>query len=353
MPTHPADPQANNEAAAQVANEATPATLTAPASPAASNADAGASLRIAFLGPRGTFTEQAVRQIAPAASQLDPKVSVPVALEAVRTGEADLAVVPIENSIEGGVNATIDALSEGSPLVIVAETIVQISFVLAVRPGTKMEEIRRVGTHPHAWAQCHHWMEQHLPGVIHVPTTSTAAAAQLLGEGDDSYQGVLCNAVSLEAYGLEALATGVADNPDAVTRFVMVSQPGSLPQPTGADKTTIQVSLPSDEAGALMSMLEQFSVRGVNLSRIESRPAGHGLWLYSFSIDIAGHIEEERVQAALVGLHRTCPEVKFLGSYPRVDGVRAEIQPGTSDEEFQQARDWVAGILGRKSPWPL
>lgn len=313
----------------------------------------GGPMRIAFLGPSGTFTEQAAWQVAPVQAVLDPKVSVPVALQAVRDGEADRAVVPIENSIEGGVNATIDALSEGSPLVIVAEMIVQVSFVLAVKPGTKREDVRRVGTHPHAWAQCHHWMEANLPGVVHVQTTSTAAAAQLLGEGnfkdgDAPFEAVLCNAVSLQAYGLEALAEGVADNPGAVTRFVMVSRPGATPRPTGADKTTIEVSLPNDEAGALLSMLEQFSVRGVNLSRIESRPGGHGLGSYRFSIDIVGHVEEERVQAALVGLYRTCPEVKYLGSYPRVDRVRAQIQPGTSDEDFQSGRDWVAGILGRR-----
>lgn len=306
--------------------------------------------RIAFLGPRGTFTEQAARQVASAKDILEPKVSVPVALQSVRDQQADFAVVPIENSIEGGVNATIDALSEGVPLTIVSEMIVQISFVLAVRSGTKIADIQRVGTHPHAWAQCHHWMEQNLPEVSHVPTGSTAAAAKLLAQGDSpQFQGALCNAISVEAYGLEALDTGVADNPGAVTRFVMVSRPGQLPAPTGSDKTTIQVALPSDEAGALMSTLEQFSVRGVNLSRIESRPSGNRLGSYSFSIDIVGHIQEERVQAALVGLYRTCPEVKFLGSYPRVDQVPTEIKPGTSDADFQAGRNWVANILGKSA----
>ncbi len=311
----------------------------------------GDHLRIAFLGPFGTFTEQALWQVAPAGAELVPLTSAPQALDAVRSGEVDRAVVPIENSIEGGVNATIDALSRGDELRIVAEMLVPVRFVLAARPDTSLSDIRRVGTHPHAWAQCRGWAEGSLPGVVHVPTTSTAAAAQLLGEwGEDDelpFDAVLCNATSVDRYGLVPLATDVADNRNAVTRFIMASRPGNLPPVTGADKTTVQVSLPTDEAGALLMMLEQFSVRGVNLSRIESRPAGDGLGHYAFSIDIEGHVSEERVQAALVGLHRTCPKVQFLGSYPRVDGVRVQVRKGTTDKDFDAARAWVADILER------
>ena len=311
----------------------------------------GDRMKVAFLGPYGTFTEQALWQVTPAGAELLPKTSVGQALDSVRSGEADRAVVPIENSIEGGVNATIDALSRGDSLVIVTEMLVPISFTFAVRPGTKREDIRFIGTHPHAWAQCRSWVEEHFPGAVHVPTTSTASAAELLGNAeieDLPFQAALCNAVSAERYGLTSLARDVIDNPGAVTRFVMTALPGPVPPRTGADKTTIQVKLPDDEAGALLSMLEQFSARGVNLSRIESRPGGDGLGSYEFSIDIAGHIHEERVKAALVGLYRTCPMVKFLGSYPRVDGVRAAIAPGTSDTDFDGAREWLDGLLGRR-----
>ncbi len=310
----------------------------------------GDNIRISFLGPFGTFTEQAVWQVAPAGAVLVPATSAPQALEMVRAKEVDRAVVPIENSIEGGVNATIDSLSRGEELHIVSEMIVPVRFVLAAPEGMKIEDIRRVGTHPHAWAQCRGWAESNLPGVIHVPTTSTAAGAELLGElsgqsEDLPFDATLCNATSVERYGLVPLATDVADNRGAVTRFVMAASPGNLPPATGADKTTVQVHLPTDEAGALLEMLEQFSVRGVNLSRIESRPAGDSLGHYAFSIDIEGHLSEERVQAALVGLHRTCPRVQFLGSYPRVDGVRAQIRRGTSDRDFDEARVWVKEIL--------
>lgn len=303
------------------------------------------SLRIAFLGPFGTFTEQAVRQVAPVDATLMPMTSAPQALAAVRQGKADRAVVPIENSIEGGVNATLDSLSRGEPLVIVAEMVVQVVFQLAVRPGTQPEDVRRIGTHPHAWAQCRGWVEATFPGAVHVPATSTAAGAEILSGGDAPFDAALCNEVSVQTYGLEAIYKDVADNPGAVTRFVLVSKPGQIPAPTGADKTTIQVALPVNESGALLTLLEQFAVRGVDLSRIESRPSGDGLGDYTFSIDIVGHISEERVQAALVGLHRYSPEVRFMGSYPRVDGMKAHVLRGTSDEDFHAGSAWVASIL--------
>lgn len=283
-------------------------------------------------------------------------------MEAVRQGLADRAVVPIENSIEGGVNATLDALSRGKPLVIVAEMVVSVVFQLAVRPGTTAADIRRIGTHPHAWAQCRAWVESTYPGALHVPSTSTAAAAELLASGEAPFDAALCNAASVERYGLVALHTDVADNPGAVTRFVLISPPGTMPAPTGADKTTIQVALPHNKSGSLLTMLEQFSVRGVDLSRIESRPSGDQLGSYTFSIDIVGHVAEERVQAALVGLHRFSPDVRFMGSYPRVDGVRAEVLEGTRDQDFRVGRAWVSNILSGGDgsvidegdhPWPL
>jgi prephenate dehydratase len=306
---------------------------------------AGDHVRIAFLGPFGTFSEQAVWQVAPGGAQLIPVTSAPAALDAVRREAADRAVVPIENSVEGGVNATLDSLSTGRPLFIVAEVVVPVVFDVAVRPGTDPADVRRVGTHPHAWAQCRMWLEEHFPGIIHVPATSTAAGAELLAQGDTTFDAALCPASATQRYGLEAMHSGINDQPGAVTRFIVVSPPGALPPPTGADKTTIQVALPHNEAGSLLTMLEQFSVRGVDLSRIESRPAGDHLGSYTFSIDIVGHIAEERVQAALVGLHRYSPDVRFMGSYPRVDGVRATVLPGTADGDFRAGRAWVKGIL--------
>lgn len=304
--------------------------------------------KIAFLGPFGTFTEQALWQIAPKNTEAVPCTSVPQALDLVRNGQADRAVVPIENSIEGGVNATIDSLSHGSPLVIEAEMVVEVSFELAIKPTADGAEpnIQRIGTHPHAWAQCRKWVAANYPNAVHVPATSTAAAARLIAEEDNpGFDAALCAKTSVARYGLRSLHSNVADNRGAVTRFVLVAPLGNVPPATGADKTTVQVRLPDNEAGALLSMLEQFAARGVNLSRIESRPAGGPLGSYEFSIDIEGHISEERVSAALIGLHRTCPQVRFIGSYPRVDGQRPTIQVGTHDEDFVNARAWIAGLM--------
>ncbi|AOZ71997.1 prephenate dehydratase [Boudabousia tangfeifanii] len=322
-----------------------------------------AATRYAFLGPFGTFTELALRQFLQAEGvtitsnqpeeieaatglKLLPCRDVGQALKMVREGEADRAVIPLENSVEGGVNASLDALVHGEPLQIVGETAIPIDFCLVVREGIKPEQVRRVGTHPHAWAQCRNWIEDHFPGTTHVPATSTAAAANLLTE--DRYPGfeaALCNAVAAQTPGLVTLADGIADNPNAVTRFVLVSRPGRTPAPTGADKTTVQVRLPDNEAGALLNMLEQFSARGVNLSRIESRPGGGRLGTYEFSVDIEGHIAERRVQAALTGLHRTCPQVRFVGSYPRFDAKPNTVETGTEDSAFEAATAWVESLL--------
>lgn len=304
--------------------------------------------RYTYLGPEGTFTEAALRAfVGTEHVRTDPSTDVVSALDAVRAGRADFAVVPMENSVEGGVNVTLDTLaSSPEPLVIVGEVVVPVAFVLAVVPGTTLKQVRRVSTHPHAWAQCRGWVGRELDGAVHVPATSTAAAAALLADRgrEAGFDAALCSALSAERYGLEALAEGVADNPHAVTRFVVVSRPGAMPEPTGADKTTLMAHLPDNEAGALLDMLEQFAVRGVNLSRIESRPIGDSLGRYSFSMDLEGHVAEERVAASLIGLHRVCPLVRFMGSYPRWDRVAPHVAPGTHDADFVAARAWVERI---------
>lgn len=306
-----------------------------------------AGLRFSFLGPRGTFCNAAVNQVAESDAELVPALDVPSALRMVRQGEVDYAVVPIENSVEGGVNATLDSLTHSGRLEIKAEMLVPIRFALAARPGTALRDVRRIGTHPHAWAQCRGWIAAHLNQAVHVPATSTAAGAQILAsdEAEPGFDAALCPVPTAEEYGLAILSDEVADNPGAITRFVMCAKPGRQPERTGADKTTLMVQLASDEAGALLAMLEQFSVRGVNLSRIESRPVGDALGRYTFSIDAEGHIHDERMQAVLVGLHRVCPKVTFLGSYPAANRKPIRPQVGTADADFRSARAWVAGLL--------
>ena len=231
--------------------------------------------RYAYLGPAGTFTEAALRQVVgPDEAEYLPQVDVVAAIEAVRTGAADFAVVAIESSVEGGVSAVLDSLAVGTPLVLLREMLVPVTFDLAARPGTVLGDVHRISAHPHAWAQCRRWLAAELPGVVHVPATSnTAPAALLAGSREDlGFEAALVPPPAVEHYGLSRVATGVADNDHAVTRFVLVGPPGEMPGPTGRDKTTLVVHLPSNKAGALLEMLEQFATRGVNLSRIESRP---------------------------------------------------------------------------------
>lgn len=307
--------------------------------------------RYAYLGPAGTFTEAALRQIAgPDEVDYLPQQHVVAALDAVRTGAADFAVVAIENSVEGAVTAVLDTLSTGD-LAMVREILVPVSFSLAARPGVGLADVRRVAAHPHAWAQCRRWLTTNLPHAEHVSETSNTAAAKLLLDPDQptDFEATLVPPNALEHYPLTVLAGQVADNAAAVTRFVVVGHPGELPVPTGADKTSLVVHLPDNEAGALLTMLEQFATRGVNLSRIESRPIGDELGRYLFSIDAEGHVTEARMAEALMGLHRVCPVVRFLGSYPKADGVPNEVRPGTSAKDFAAARDWVADLPAGRS----
>ncbi|GEL45394.1 prephenate dehydratase [Cellulomonas hominis] len=309
--------------------------------------------RYAYLGPAGTFTEVALRQVAsPDEAEYLPQADVVSAIEAVRNGEADHAVVAIESTMEGGVTATLDALAVGTPLVLQREVLVPVGFTLVGRPGVGLAGVRRVAAHPHAWVQCRRWLAAHLPEAVHVPASSNTAPAARLAEapGDAlDFDAALVPPAAPAHYGLDVLAEGVADNPHLVTRFVVVGHPGDVPPRTGADKTTLVVHLPSNEAGALLTMLEQFAARGVNLSRIESRPIGDSLGRYSFSIDAEGHITEERMGEAFMGLHRVCPHVRYLGSYPRADGVAADVHIGTADPDFRTAREWLRSVRGGES----
>ncbi|WP_240721351.1 prephenate dehydratase [Pseudarthrobacter sp. NamE5] len=276
-----------------------------------------------------------------------PASNVNAALDQVRDGLAHAAMVPMENSVEGGVTATLDAIAAGTELRIIREVLVPISFVLVARPGARLEDVRRISTHGHAWAQCRLWMDAHIPSAEYVPASSTAAAAMALLETGCHYDAAICAPlVAQEQPGLTVLAENIGDNPGAVTRFVLVSQPGVLPVRTGADKTTVVVPLPQDRPGALMEILDQFASRGVNLSRIESRPTGQYLGHYFFSIDADGHVADERVADALAGLHRISPATRFLGSYPRADRQATVAEAHTSDPAFRAARAWVEDILG-------
>lgn len=301
--------------------------------------------RYGFLGPAGTFAEAALRTLPAAArADLSPYASVPAALDAVRRGEVDGALVPFENSVEGAVPTTLDELASGDPLQVVREVLLPVSFALLARPGTGPEQVRTVATHPHAEAQCRRWLRDVLPQAQVVTTPSTADAAKAVAEG--RYDAAIAAPLAAELYGLAVLAPEVHDSEGAVTRFVLVARPGPSAAPTGADRTTLVAFIAEDHPGALLELLTEFAVRGVNLTRIESRPTGGGLGRYCFSVDCEGHLADARVGEALSALRRACADVRFLGSYPRADGTTPVVRPGTSDADFRDAAAWLTRLRG-------
>ncbi|HEY5200024.1 MAG TPA: prephenate dehydratase [Acidothermaceae bacterium] len=301
--------------------------------------------RYAYLGPEGTFTEAALRTIPAAAdAELLPYRSVSAALDAVRRGEVNAALVPLENSVGGGVASTIDELSTGELLHISREVLLDVGFALAVRPGTSRSSLKRVAAHPQAEAQCRRWIADNLSDVEVVTSASNAEAAASVASPASSLDGAITSALAAQRYGLEVVDDDIHDHAGAVTRFVLVGPPSTPSTPTGTDKTSLVAFIGDDHPGALLEILTEFAVRGINLTWIESRPTGVGLGRYCFSIDCEGHIVDARVSEALMGLRRICSDVRFLGSYPRADGLPPTMRRGTSDTEFRDAAAWLARV---------
>jgi prephenate dehydratase len=298
---------------------------------------------IAFLGPEGTFAHAALRALPVATdAQLVPLANVTLAIDAVRAGRADAALVPLENSVEGAVPATLDELANGDPLIIAEETYLAVTFQLVAPEGMQRHGVRTVATHPHAEAQVRRWLMSNLPDAEVALVGSTAGAAQAVAEGN--YDAAICAAVAGEIYGLHVLAHDIADNGGAVTRFVLLTRPARAGAPTGNDRTTLVAYLRQDHSGALLEILSEFGTRGVNLTRIESRPTKGRIGQYCFSIDCEGHIADERVGDAVAALHRVCSDVRYLGSYPRRDGRQGPVPMGRHDAEFVEARQWLVNV---------
>jgi len=307
-------------------------------------------MRYAYLGPEGTFTEAALRALKPEAAESArvPYAGVDSVFAAIRRGDVDGGTVPLENSIEGGVTATMAELINGEPLLIAAEVALPVEFTLFGRPGSTPADVKRIATHPHALAQCRGWLACHLPDAEVFTVSSTAAAAQGVAEPGSSYDAAICARIAGERNGLRVLAEGIGDRSDAATRFIHLVRPQPLPGPTGADRTSLVAFIADDHPGALIELLNQFAVRGVNLTRLESRPTGDGLGRYCFCLDADGHVAEPAVGEALMGLRRLCKEVRFLGSYPRAE-ADTDLTPfmpprGTTSGDFYAAQEWLARI---------
>jgi prephenate dehydratase len=307
--------------------------------------------RVAYLGPQGTFTEAALLQLAaggaiPGASadaitgsgsDLDPisSESPAAALAAVRTGDADFACVPIENSIEGTVLPTLDSLATGDPVQIYAEHTLDVAFGIVVRPGTAAADVSTVAAFPVAAAQVRRWLAENLPQGHVVPATSNAAAAEDVANG--LADAGVSTSLAAARFGLDLLADGVVDEPNARTRFVLAGPPGPPPDRTGADRTSVVLRL-DNVPGALVSAMTEFAIRDIDLTRIESRPTRIELGTYVFFLDCVGHIDDDPVAQALTALHRRCRDVRYLGSWPT--GAAAGAVPPSMDE----ATRWLTGL---------
>ncbi|MCW1957257.1 MAG: prephenate dehydratase [Mycobacterium sp.] len=298
--------------------------------------------RIAYLGPEGTFSEAALLRMAAGGmvpgggeSEALPTESTPAALEAVRAGAADFACVPIENSIEGSVLPTLDSLAAGAPLQIFAELTLNVAFSIVVRPGTQAVQVGTVAANPVAAAQVRHWLSEHLPDARVVPAHSNASAALDVAEG--RADAGVSTALAAQRYRLDTLAGGVVDEVNARTRFVLVGPPGPPPARTGADRTSVVLRV-GNTPGALVAALTEFGIRGIDLTRIESRPTRTELGTYMFFLDYVGHVDDHAVAEALMALHRRCEDVRYLGSWPTGAAV------GAVPPQLDEAAQWLAGL---------
>ena len=307
-------------------------------------------MQIGYLGPSGTFTEQALlSQPDLAAEERVAFRTVPDVLDAVQAGEVQFGVVPIENSIEGMVNFTQDALVFDYDLLIQREIVLDIQHSLLVGPGASLSDIRVVVSIPVATAQCHAWLRGNLRGAEVQPASSTAESARLVGErvaAGDRTCAAIGPASTATPNGLTVLAANIADHESNQTRFVVVGR-DSVPRRSGHDRTAVVVYQRADEPGSLISILQEFAARRINLSHLSSRPTKRGgLGDYCFVIYAEGHIEDELLADALRDLRAKQGTVKFLGSYPAA-GAHAHTAREHADGRWKAADDWIRELRNR------
>lgn len=304
------------------------------------------SSTIAFLGPSGTFTEEALRsQSDLARAKLVPYPTIPSVIEAVDRREVDYGFVAIENSIEGTVAAALDSLIFDCNVFVIREVVLDIHLNLMAGAAADLSAIKRVLSYPHASGQCRNFIAEYLPDAEIVATNSTADAAKIVAESSDPSLGAIAPAVSASLYGLTILRSRIQDHKDNQTRFFLLDKDG-LAARSGHDKTSVVCFQLSDRPGSLISILAQFSARNINLTKLESRPSKAQLGEYCFVIDLEGHIEDPIVADTLSELHRSLPELKFLGSYPAArQGMDEKIEH--LKERSSKAETWLDDLLAR------
>ncbi|HVM39338.1 MAG TPA: prephenate dehydratase [Acidimicrobiia bacterium] len=296
--------------------------------------------RIAFLGPPGTFAEEALlTQPDLADEEPVPERTVPDVIAAVEEGDADLGIVPIENSIEGSVTVTLDTLGFDTHLLIQREVVLPISLNLMARPGTKLRDVTTVMSHPHANAQCRGWLAAKLPGVEVEAANSTADAVARVARSRRKGVAAIGTRHAGELHGLDVLAAEIEDHPENQTRFVLVGH--GVPAPTGHDKTSIVIFQRQDRPGSLLAILQEFAARSVNLTKLESRPTKRQLGDYCFFVDLEGHVTDEVVADALRNLKAKQGDVKFLGSYPAGGTHEVGERRRAATKAWREASSWV------------
>ncbi len=269
-----------------------------------------APMKVAFFGPKATFTHMAAMQQFGLSAELVPQKSIPAVFEEVEKGRALYGVVPVENSTEGMVSHTLDMFME-TELKINAEVLLEIHHYLLSRTG-RMEDIKKVYSHQQPIAQCRNWLADNLPNVPLVDVASTAVAAQIVSE--DYNAAAIASELAASMYDLQVVRERIEDQVNNYTRFLIIGK--KMAERSGDDKTSLMFSV-KDEVGILYNMLEPFAKRGINLSKIESRPLKKKAWEYIFFLDLVGHIADPVIAEAVQELKECCQFVKVLGSYPR------------------------------------
>ena len=304
--------------------------------------------RIAVLGPSGTFTEEALRSQADLveAAELVPMRTFIDILTATQNGEVDMGFVAIENAIEGTVNASLDTLAFDTDLLIQREVLLDITMNLMALPGTGLADLHTVMSHPVANAQCRSFLRKELPDVEIIPANSTAEAAQTASHSPGV--GALGNTLSGEMYGLDVLAPDIADIPGNQTRFLVVARTG-IPAPSGHDKTTVVIAQRADRPGSLVTILNEFSARNINLTKLTSRPARTQLGQYCFIADFNGHITDDVVANCLVNVRAKHADVKFLGSYPAAGEEAGQVRADNNDAWVAATR-WLDALREQVDP---
>ncbi len=309
------------------------------------SADPSPWRRIACLGPAGTFTEEALlgeADLAGAELLLTPTIE--TALAAVPAGEADAAFVPLENSIEGSISATVDWLVFGEPLLAQREVVLDVHLQLAGRPGMSLEDVRTVYSYPPALAQCREFLLQRLPRAEQRAVTSTAEAARLVADEED-HAAAVAPLAAAKRYGLDVLAAEIEDRSGNQTRFLLVAKE-RIPAPTGHDRTLLVCFQHENRPGSLLEILAQFAARRLNLTRLVSRPTKQALGEHCFVIEVEGHVSDELVGDCLRDLHTSLEGLRFLGSYP-VSGAGAEERRAEADERRRAAAAWLDDLRSR------